>query len=96
MTAENPLGAKPGQVVRVRAESGPVLLAAAVLYILPLLLFFAGYFLAEICWQSGALGGCVAFVLGIILVTVYDRKVVAKRKTVYTITGFGPDVSNPQ
>ena len=43
LTAANPLGAQPGQVVTIRTESGPVLKAAAVLYLLPLVLFFIGY-----------------------------------------------------
>ena len=89
LTANNPIGAKPGQVVTVRSESGPVLAAAAVLYMLPLALFFAGYLLFESLWQNGGLGGCLAFGLGIAFAAVYDRKVAAKRKPTYTITGFG-------
>ena len=89
LTANNPIGARPGQVVTVRSESGPVLAAAAVLYILPLVLFFAGYLLCHLLWQLGVLGGCVGFVLGICLAAVYDRRVASKRKPVYTITGFG-------
>lgn len=89
LTAQNPIGAQPGQVVTVRSESGPVLLDAAVLYMMPLALFFVGYLVLEALWTRGALGGCLAFVLGIVLAAVYDRRVAAKRKTIYTITGFG-------
>lgn len=89
LTAQNPIGAKPGQVVRIRANSGPVLAAAAVLYMLPLIQFFAGYLLFEHLWQRGPLGGCLAFVLGLAAAGVYDRFVARKKKTVYTITGFG-------
>lgn len=89
LVANNPIGAKPGQVVTIRSESGPVLAAAAVLYVLPLLLFFAGYLLFEGLWQKGALGGCLAFVLGIAVAAIYDRKVAGKRKPTYTITGLG-------
>jgi hypothetical protein len=32
--------------------------------------------------------GCVAFVLGIVLAALYDRKVASKKETVYTITGY--------
>lgn len=88
LTAENPIGAKPGQVVTIRAGSGPVLAAAAVLYLLPLVLFFVGYFVFFAAWDKGALGGCLAFVLGLVIAAVYDR-CFAKKKTVYTITGFG-------
>lgn len=89
LTANNPIGARPGQVVTVRAETGPVLAAAAVLYLLPLVLFFVGYLVLALAWHLGALGGCLGFVLGIVTAAVYDRRVAGKRKTVYTITGFG-------
>lgn len=94
LTARNPIGARPGQVVTVRSESGPVLAAAAVLYVVPLVLFFAGYLLLELAWQMGPLGGCLGFVLGVVLAAVYDRRVASKRKPVYTITGFGQGMSD--
>lgn len=86
--AQNPIGAEPGDTVLVRSESGPVLLGAAVLYMIPLVLFFAGYFVADALWGLGALGGCVAFVLGITAAVAYDRLVAKKKKTVYTIVGY--------
>lgn len=87
LTVKNPIGAKPGQVVTVEAASGPVLAAAAVLYLLPLGLFFAGY-LALMNRNLGALGGLTGFVLGVIAAFIYDRCVADKRKTEYTIIGF--------
>ncbi len=83
LTAQNPIGAKPGQIVTVRTESGPVLAAAAVLYLLPLALFIAGYLL------FGIWGGGIGFGLGIAVAALYDRLAARKQKTVYTITGFG-------
>lgn len=91
LTAENPIGAKPGDLVTVSSESGPVLGAAAVLYILPLVLFFLGYLLGAQLWDRGGLTGCLAFVLGIGIGIAYDRFAVKKRDTVYTITGFAAD-----
>ena len=85
--AENPVGAKPGDLVVIRSDSGPVLRSAAVLYMLPLVLFFLGYALGA-WWGIGALLGCLAFAASIALVVVYDRKVQAKIHTVYTITGY--------
>ncbi len=85
--AENPIGAKPGDLVVVKSDSGPVLRSAAVLYMLPLVLFFLGYALGAV-WGMGAIMGCLAFAASIVLVVVYDRKVQAKMKTVYTITGY--------
>ncbi len=88
LTAQNPIGARPGQVVTIRTQSGPVLAAAAVLYILPLVLFFVGYLAGHLVAGAGALGGCLAFALGIAIAAIYDRRVARKQKTIYTITGF--------
>lgn len=87
-TARNPIGAAVGDMVIVSADSAPVLKAAAILYILPLVLFFAGYiggaYLGGISGWLGALG----FILGIVCVVLYDRHAAKKRETIYTITGF--------
>lgn len=87
--AFNPIGAQPGDMVEIRSETGPVLMGAVVLYMVPLLLFFAGYLLGDALWGMGALAGCAAFVLGFGLAAVYDRLVAKKQKTVYTIVRFG-------
>lgn len=87
LSARNPIGALPGELVEITSESGPVLAAAAMLYMVPLMLFFLGYIAGDMLWAMGALCGCAAFVLGIALAVIYDRKVVKKQNTVYTITG---------
>jgi sigma-E factor negative regulatory protein RseC len=91
LTADNPVGAGTGDLVNLRSETGPVLKAAAVLYMLPLVLFFAGYALAAVLDLSGALVGCLAFVLSVVLIVVYDRRMAKKDNTIYTITGFAAD-----
>ena len=88
LTARNPIGAETGDMVVIESETGPVLAAAAILYMLPLLLFFAGYLAGALAWGKGPLCGCAAFVLGIAVSVIYDRRVAKKQKTVYTITGF--------
>ena len=85
--AKNPIGARPGDLVTVESASGPVLKAAMVMYMLPMVLFFAGYALGSV-WNLGALVGCASFVLSIVLAVVYDRKVVKKENTEYTIKGY--------
>ena len=87
LLARNPIGAKPGDLVIVSADSAPVLKAAAVLYILPLALFFAGYIGGAYLGCSGWLGG-LGFLLGIAAVIAYDRLAARKQETIYTITGF--------
>ena len=88
MRVQNPIGAAPGDLVTIESATGPVLKGAAVLYMMPLLLFFLGYALGAVAWGKGGLVGCLSFVLSIVLVIVYDRRVAAKHDTAYTITGF--------
>lgn len=86
--AENPIGAKPGELVRIGSDSGRLLWQAALLYLMPLCLFFLGYFAGVAWWGKEILSGCAAFTLGIVGVTVYDRLVLERKKTVYTILGY--------
>ena len=90
LTALNPIRAGKGDLVVVESESGPVLKAAAVLYVMPLVLFFLGYALGEKL-GFGTLAGCLGFVLGVVLVIAYDRWFAKKVDTVYTITGYAGD-----
>ena len=87
VTAENPIGAAEGDRVIIRSDSGPVIRGALVLYILPLVLFFAGYALGARWGMAGWLGG-LAFALAMAAVVVYDRRVTAREKSVYTIIGY--------
>lgn len=88
LKADNPIGAVRGDLVKVESATAPVLKAAAVLYVLPLALFFLGYYLGTLLGSFGALVGCLGFVLGIGIVVIYDRKVVRKEDGTYTITAF--------
>ena len=86
-TAHNPIGARPGDIVNVESATGPVLKAAAVLYMLPLVLFIAGYLLG-MQWQLGGVTGGIGFGLGIGIAIAYDRLVMKKKNTEYTIVGY--------
>ena len=90
-TADNPIGARRGDLVKVESDTGPVLKAATVLYMMPLVLFFAGYAIGAAMNISGAMCGCLAFVLSIALIVLYDRKVLKKANLGYTITAFAGD-----
>lgn len=91
LKAKNPIGAGAGALVKVSAASGPVLAAAAVLYLLPLALFFLGYLAAAMLDGPGAAGGGIGFLLGTALAVLYDRRW-GKKKTEYTITGFAESI----
>ena len=90
-TAENRIGACRGDLVKVESDTKTVLKAAVVLYVLPLVLFFMGYWLGTIPGNFGALAGCLGFVLGVGIIVIYDRKVVRKQIIGYTITAFAGD-----
>ena len=89
VVAGNPINAPVGAVVTIRSESAPVLAAAAMLYMLPLGTFFLGYLLGAVVWQKGGLAGGLGFALGVAAAVAYDRLVMKKKNTVYTITGYG-------
>ena len=86
--ADNPIKAQPGDLVYVKTQSAPVLMGAAVVYLVPLLAFFVGYFVLDALWGLGALGGGAAFVVAIGAVVAYDRLIARKQNPVYTIVGY--------
>lgn len=88
LTVQNAIGAKPGDMVVIESETGPVLKAAAMLYVLPLVLFLAAYLLGEHLWSRGPLMGLAGFMLGLVLVKLYDRHLQKGKDPVYTITGY--------
>lgn len=87
-TADNTIGARRGELVKVESETGPVLQAAAVLYVIPLVLFFLGYYLGTLVGDLGPWTGCLGFALGVAVVVLYDRKVVKKQNIGYKITAY--------
>ena len=91
-TADNPVGARGGDLVKGESSTAPVLKAAVVLYVLPLGLFFLGYYLGTLPGNFGALGGCPGFVIGVGIVIAYDRLVVKNADIHYTITACAETV----
>ncbi len=85
--ANNPIGAGDGDLVVIQSQTAPVMRAAGVFYVLPLALFFLGYYLGSLA-GLGALCGGLGFLLAIGLAVVYDRRVAGKEETVHTITGY--------
>lgn len=89
--AQNLINASRGDLVKVESATGPVMRAAVVLYVIPLILFFLGYYLGTLPGNFGALGGCLGFALGVILVVVYDRAMGKNAEMIYTITAYAGD-----
>lgn len=73
--ARNPIGARPGQRVIVESDTGNMLGIVAAVYLIPVVLFFAGYLLTWMLQEPYryAVGGA-AFVLGFLLAILYDRR----------------------
>ena len=90
-SADNPIGARRGDLVKVESDTGTVLKAAVVLYVIPLVLFFLGYWLGDLMGSLGTPVACLGFALGVVIVVIYDRKVVRKQNIGYTITAFAGD-----
>ena len=88
--AENPIGAKVGEFVKVSTDTKQILGMAMLGYVLPLVLFFGGYALGDWLKLGGALVGCLGFMLGVVFIVVGDRIAQKKDNTVYTITGYAP------
>lgn len=65
----NPIGAQPGEIVTVETPSGAILGTAAMVYLLPLIAFFVGYFAGgSILW------GALAILPAFLATWLYNRR----------------------
>ena len=93
VTASNPVRAMPGDTVRVESSTGGVLKAAVVVYLVPFLLFFLGYFLCAALDLGGgisAAAGGIGFAAGVLLAVLLDRQVRRNRSITFRITAINP------
>lgn len=87
LTAKNAIGAAEGDLVYVETATGLVLKAAALVYLLPLILFLVGYFMAISLGGWAYAVGIAGFLLGLLPATLFDRAL-RKRPPNYVIVGF--------
>lgn len=76
VVAQDTRGAAVGDTVTVESASTPVLGAAVVVYLVPIFLFFLGYFITGALGRSEAVAitvGGVGFLLGILSAKLLDR-----------------------
>lgn len=91
-TAINQAGAEPGDIVTVEGSSKQILGMAAIVYAIPIILFFALY---AVCAALGVseglsiLAGIAGFVIGILLAIGHNRRVKQSGKIVFTIVKKG-------
>ena len=71
--ADNLVGAQKGDDVIIRSDTGRVLKLAAMLYLMPLVLFFVGYFVMPGGEGPRMAAGAGAFVLGILFCMFVSR-----------------------
>ena len=81
--ADNTVGARKGDEVLVTSSTGRVLRLAVLLYIMPLSLFFLGYFLAGGCEGRRAAVGCLAFALGMGICVLVSRSMKKNRREMH-------------
>ena len=86
--ARNPIGAQPGQKVVVESDTKKMLKIVSFVYLIPVILFLAGYLIMLACNTSVAVQYTAAVagaVLGILLAIWYDRRVKARGGLSFTI-----------
>ncbi len=84
--ADNPIGAQTGQKVVVESATRQILGVLLLVYMLPVVLFFVGYFAMPSAAEGGrAAAGILAFFCGIIPAVLYDRKLRRSGGMTFTI-----------
>ena len=92
--ARNPLKAQPGDTVVVESSTRSILGFAAVVYLLPLVLFLAGYLAASSLGAGGGLSagaGGLCFLLAVGAAILVDRRVGAGRREMFSIVRILPN-----
>lgn len=89
VTARNRAEAQVGERVLIEGETGQVLGIAVLVYLLPVVLFFAGYAAAGAMGAgsgAAALSGGVMFVIGILAAIWHNRRVKQRNEVPFEIT----------
>ena len=86
--ARNTIGARPGQKVVVESDTPKLLRIVALVYLIPVILFLAGYLIPALLQASVSIQyglAVVGFLAGIALAVRYDRKLRAHGGISFTI-----------
>lgn len=86
--AQNPIGAKPGQKVVVQSDTKRMMGIVILVYLIPVVLFIAGYLLAFVLTSSVGIQYAAAvsgFVIGILFAILYDRRLRTAGGLTFTI-----------
>lgn len=88
VTAENYLGARPGDIVLVESANSDILGAAVVVYLVPFLLFFVGYVISQMLSFGEGISILIsfaAFICGLLPARRLDRKQKEKKSVQFRI-----------
>ena len=86
--ADNAAGADVGDIVEVESSAKKILGFAALVYLVPVLLFVAGAVISALCGFSDGMSALVcvaAFLFGVTLAVVYNKKVASNKEICHTI-----------
>lgn len=86
VTVENSLKAAVGDTVLVETDTTKVIAIAALVYLLPLLLFFAGYAIGSALGVQPLVLGGIGFAAALLAAVIVNRKLSGNVK--YRMTGF--------
>ena len=89
--AEDPIGVSVGDQVVVETATGTVLKAAVLVYLLPVICFFAGYFTAAAFRFLPGLIGAAAAALGILPAVFLNRRMVRKKTQTFRIVSYAQE-----
>ena len=88
VTADNQLGSRPGDIVLVESSNRDILSAAVVVYLVPFIMLFIGYFVGKIfSFGEGycILASCAFFLIGLLPARSLDRAVKKKDSVSFRI-----------
>ena len=89
VSAENLIGARTGDSVYIEGETKKVAWAIVLVYVIPVVLFLAGYFLGQ-QWGYGNLIGVLGFFLGLALAVLESRRQKKRGQEIrYQIVSYG-------
>lgn len=88
--ASNPIGARPGQKVVVESSTRNMMGIILLVYMVPVVLFFLGYFLTAPFFPAAGryVTAAIAFVLGLVPAVIYDRHLRRHGGLDFTIVRF--------
>lgn len=89
--AINKIGAKPGDQVQIEGDNKQIYKVSAIVYIMPLVLFFVFYAIAAAISHNStvtAISGGVGFVIGILYAVFYSKRLANKNEVNFVIVNF--------